>query len=159
MYRLKISTELSSLFMIFMKIFMIGCIFINSPFRFLWTGGMFVKRKSLQENRVPFIVFVGKQSKMTLFYESEWMTHKISFNLYRFTKESRSPTFTLMWESAQEKYVSQLYFILLFYVLFLQLRRGNSMMAAANSGNPSRFTTANTSRPNCPYVHCATTNG
>ena len=58
----------------------------------------------------------------------------------------------------QEKYVSQLYFILLFYVLFLQLRRGNSMMAAANSVNSSRFATASTSRPNCPYVHCATTN-
>ena len=47
------------------------------------------------------------------------MTHKISFSLYNFTKESRSPTFTLMWESAQEKYVSQLYFIVHFsFVLF-----------------------------------------
>ena len=37
----------------------------------------------------------------------------------------------------QEKYVSQLYFILLFYVVFLQLGRGNPMMAAVNSGNSS----------------------
>ena len=64
-----------------------------------------------------------------------------------------------MWETAPGKYVSPLYFILLFYVLFLQLGRGNPMMAAANSGNSSRFAAANTSRPNCPYVHCATTNG
>ena len=59
----------------------------------------------------------------------------------------------------QEKYVSQLYFILLFYVLFLQIRRGNSMVTAANSANSSRFATASTSRPNCPYVDRATANG
>ena len=47
------------------------------------------------------------------------MTRKISFSLYNFTKESRCPTFTLMWESTQEKYVSQLYFIVHFsFVLF-----------------------------------------
>ena len=73
---------------------------------------MFVKRKSLQENRVPFICFGGKQNKMT---------HKMSFNLYRFTKESRSPTFTLMWKSAQEKYVSQIYFIVYFHLYYFTL--------------------------------------
>ena len=69
------------------------------------------------------------------------------------------PTFTLMWETTPGKYVSPLYFIFALLCIILQLGRGNPMMAAANSVHSSRFATASTSRPNCPYVDRATTHG
>ena len=50
---------------------------------------MFVKRKSLQENRGPFAVLVVNKAKRRYFMSLGYVTHKIIVSLYNLTKDSR----------------------------------------------------------------------
>ena len=50
---------------------------------------MSVKRKSLQENRIPFIVLVVNKAKRRYFMSLGYMIHKIIVSLYNLTKDSR----------------------------------------------------------------------